>query len=327
MDAAFIYTYGLIMQTRHVNIIIVNYQRWEDTRDCIASIIESTHRDFSIFVVDNNSGNDSLQHVSNWLIKGGQNLESDAIATDVVIVPINELSDLKRKRINLVQNEKNEGFAIANNRVLRSLAARDEFVWLLNPDMIIEKDSMQKLVQFADQQLNDYAIGVELHFAGGNRQLLFYGGGHVNLLSATVRPNLSKGKMKGFDYISGTSLFAPLSVFEQFGYLPENYFLYWEETDWCYGAKQKGLRLLLCPDTVCYDKISTVVGKGFLANYYYCRNGLWFVKKYHRAILPFTIVIVAFRYMKRIFLGQWSRAKGLRRGLIDFLKGKQDAYQ
>ena len=85
------------------------------------------------------------------------------------------------------------------------------------------------------------------------------------------------------DYISGGSLFTHINSFNDLGLLPEEYFLYWEETDWCYRAKKKGYELRLCEKAVCYDKVSSSIGKSFLADYYYTRNGLFFLSKFKKS--------------------------------------------
>ena len=121
--------------------------------------------------------------------------------------------------------------------------------------------------------------------------------------------------------------FTRANNFNTVGLLPENYFLYWEETDWCYTAKLKGYQLLVCPDAICYDKISTVIGKGFLSDYYYARNGLHFVAKFNKPYLWLALPLMGARWLKRIFTGRWDRARGVWIGTIDFLKQKKYEIQ
>lgn len=305
------------MESRPVYIIIVNYLRWEDTKECINSVLRSAYRNYSLFIIDNNSGNDSLEHLRDHCDPGGKIWKANELPVDRT----------QFSTINLIQNEKNEGFAAANNRILRHIKQEDAFIWLLNPDMVVQGNTLSQLLQFTSANGPDCISGATVQHHRGNHELLFYGGGKVNFFSATVRPLKEMDRLKRLDYISGACLFTHAGTFEKNGLLPEDYFLYWEETDWCYAAKKRGVRLLCCTDAVCYDKISTVIGKDFLANYYYCRNGLAFVGKYKRWILPFALSSVQLRFLKRIFTGQGKQAKGVWKGLIDFLKGKQNAIQ
>jgi GT2 family glycosyltransferase len=122
------------------------------------------------------------------------------------------------------------------------------------------------------------------------------------------------------DYISGACLFTHTSNLRKIGLLPEKYFLYWEETDWCYLARQSGCQFYVCHTAICYDKISTVIGKSFMADYYYMRNGLLFISKYRSKNIPFVIFFAGIRFMKRVITGQWKRANGVLKGMRDFLK-------
>jgi GT2 family glycosyltransferase len=98
--------------------------------------------------------------------------------------------------------------------------------------------------------------------------------------------------------------------------------LYWEETDWCYRAKQRGFGLYACPGAICYDKISTVIGKNFMAHYYYARNGLLFVSKFRKKNMPLVLGIMLIRFLKRSVNGQWGPARGILAGTRDFFKSK-----
>ena len=124
------------------------------------------------------------------------------------------------------------------------------------------------------------------------------------------------------DYISGACLFAHTSILKKVGLMSEVYFLYWEETDWCHRAKKCGFEFLVCPNAVCYDKVSTVIGKSFMADYFYVRNGLYFVWKYKKNNLPFVFFLNMIRFLKRLFAGKWKRGKGVLNGTIDFFKMK-----
>jgi GT2 family glycosyltransferase len=107
--------------------------------------------------------------------------------------------------------------------------------------------------------------------------------------------------------------------------LPEEYFLYWEETDWCYRARQAGFQLAVCPTAICYDKVGTSIGRGFTAEYYYTRNGLMFVSRYQPGKIPFVFFFSFFRLLKRSLSGRWDRAKGIREGIKAYLK--KDSYE
>jgi GT2 family glycosyltransferase len=309
------------MSPSKVYIIIVNYKQWQDTQDCLHSILQSSYSHYSIFVIDNNSGNRSLENLSQWLHEKHAAITQGHCTSEEL--PARFRSGLST--VNLIQHDNNAGFAKANNLVLNLIRKEDAYVWLLNPDMVVAPETLENLVSFAGRQSTHSIIGSVVKEWEGNQEPFFYGGGKVNFTSATI--SMADNQNSSLDFISGGNLFTLAQTFNTLGLLPDNYFLYWEETDWCYAAKQKGYQLLVCYSAICYDKISTVIGKGFLADYYYARNGLHFVAKFHKSYLWLAIPLMGARWLKRVFTGKWDRAKGVCRGTIDYLKHRQYEIQ
>jgi GT2 family glycosyltransferase len=283
-------------------------------------VLQSSYRNYSIIIIDNNSQNNSIENIIRQAL-------SSSIAASEYKIYTREMTGIDLQnlpRLTFIQNNRNAGFAGGNNIVLRLLAGLDAYVWLLNPDMVIREDTLAELVSFAVRQTSDCIIGAGVRSFSGKKELFFYGGGKVNFLSGTIRLMKNQESVNSLDYISGGCLFTHATNFEKFGALPEDYFLYWEETDWCYRAKQKGVALLVCPSAICFDKVSTVIGKGFLSDYYYSRNGLLFISKFRKRKVAIALLAMKLRWFKRIITGQWSRARGVWRGTIDFLKRKND---
>ncbi len=308
------------MDTPKVYILILNYLQWQDTKDCLESVLRSSYGNFSVIIIDNNSKNNSLEH----LIDCAKNAAIEATGYKIYKREmLNSQVDWQGlPRLTFIQNDINAGFAGGNNIVLSMLANLDAYVWLLNPDMTIREDTLTELVNFSVHKNSDCIIGAEVRSYSGNREPLFYGGGKINFLTGTVRLVNKQEAIDKLDYISGGCLFTRAANFKRWGLLPGKYFLYWEETDWCYQAKQLGVSLLVCLSAVCYDKVSTVIGKGFLADYYYCRNGLLFISKFRKRNVPVALFAMKIRWLKRVFTGQWGKARGVWRGTIDFLKKK-----
>ncbi|HEX7906044.1 MAG TPA: glycosyltransferase family 2 protein [Chitinophagaceae bacterium] len=309
------------MRSPKVYIVILNYRQWQDTQECLQSVLRSTYTNFSVFVVDNNSGNDSLARLASWLSNEQREFKT------ITKKEIQEVDLALLPQVTLVQNDSNAGFANGNNLMLAILKNENGYVWLLNPDMIIRENTLNELVRFAGTQSQESIIGAVIKNYEGNHKLLFYGGGKVNFYLATVQTITKPEDIRRLDYISGGCLFTQAINFKVLGLLPEEYFLYWEETDWCYRARQKGHPLLVCRRAIAYDKISTTIGKGFLANYYYARNGLLFISKFRKDNVPLVLFFVIWRWFKRVFTGRWSRAGGIYQGTRDFLKKKFHEYQ
>jgi GT2 family glycosyltransferase len=310
-------------------VIILNYKRWEDSVECLRALFNSTYQDFTAIVIDNCSGNDSLEHITaalmaNPLKKSSRGSVTAPCMTDkqsLAQKPVQDWPDLV-----LVQNDTNAGFAAGNNVILELLKNEDAYIWLLNPDMVADIHTMEEMIK-ASRENEQAVIGAVTMNFYLPEEVLFYGGGKVNFFSGTVSPINSEQMLGQLEYISGGCLLMRTNHLRKVGLLPDHYFLYWEETDWCYEAKRKGFPMQVSLRATCYDKISTSIGRGFLSDYFYTRNGLLFLKKYGKAFVPVAIVMTFFRMIKRVMVGQMARAKGMMRGVIDFLTNKQYGNQ
>jgi GT2 family glycosyltransferase len=313
-----------------VYIIIVNYKNWQDTVECLESLFSLQYKNFKAIVVDNNSMNNSLEHLMEWA-------NNSAVFKTAVSSPAAEQSsahyihyttkDLPTSLdafsgvapLVFIQNETNSGFAKGNNLALQLLLNQDAYVWLLNPDMTVQPDTLTRLLQFIKDQPFKSITGCAIKNYLPPHEIDLYGGGKINFNSATVDYITNLDDLSKVDYMSGGSMFTHTRHFIDIGLLPEEYFLYWEETDWCYQARQKGYAMTVCTDAVCYDKISATIGKGYLADYYYTRNGLLFLSKYKRHKLALALFFAILRFLKKMLRGEWGRAKGVYKGAMAFL--------
>src|SRR5215831_18706225 len=137
-----------------VYIIILNYKKWQDTQECMESLLHSVYQNFVAIIIDNDSKNDSLQHLSHWLTETG-----NSIFSFFQMDEINNSIAADLSQFVFIQNKANAGFAGGINPVLELLQNENAFVWLLNPDMVVEKNTLSELVQFATVQPVESIIG------------------------------------------------------------------------------------------------------------------------------------------------------------------------
>jgi len=298
-----------------VYIIILNYQKWKDTSECILSLMRSGYQNFTVVIIDNDSQNNSLEHIISELSTCSSTYNTGSIHRFENLKEIN-FDD----KLVFIQNPGNNGFAAGINPVLSILSPRDGYIWLLNPDTVVDQDTLEELVKFKSSNSARTIVGAAVYNYNDDSRKFVYGGGSINFSSGTISNILSSDQKDRIDFISGTCLFTSCRSFRELGLLPEDYFLYWEETEWCYKAKKSGYKLEVCPTAICYDKGSTSIGKSFLADYYYTRNGLRFISKFSRAYLPLAITSVFMRAGKRVLKGELKRANGVLSGMKDFLK-------
>jgi GT2 family glycosyltransferase len=221
-----------------------------------------------------------------------------------------------------IQNDRNTGFAGGNNVALSCLVQAEAYILLLNPDMTVDPNALDEMVRLAGRE-PDAVIGSVHRSFNDPGMTIQYGGARVNYWSGNTSFIKTPEQVDRIDYISGGCLLADAAVYRAVGILPEDYFLYWEETDWCYRAQEKGFSMRVCTEAITFDKRSTTIGNGFLAEYFYTRNGLLFLKKYKRRYLFTAFMLVIARVAKKLVLGQPARAGGMVRGVVDFVTGRK----
>lgn len=317
----------------HVYIVIVNYNKWEDAQECLDFLFRSDYANFTVILVDNCSTNSAQQKLMEWADARDKPTPADVPFTPGKLAKPVPYKSFERKeweqidvskttlpRLIFVQNDNNGGFAIGVNVGLRQLLNVDSWVWLLNPDIIVQSDTLSESLKFAASQPFKTISGPVVKSYEPPHEVYIYGGAKINRRSATMTYLKSPADLAGLDYISGGAFFTHTAHIREVGLLPEQYFIYWEETEWCIMAKQKGYQMKVCETAICYDKISTTMGRGFRAEYYYTRNGLLFLDRYRENGHAPQLGYVFLRFLKRVATGQWGKARGVYKGVRDYLK-------
>jgi len=300
-------------------------------KECVLSILDSTYSNYKIVVLDNASGDQSIQKLENWTTT--EKLWEKIHTPELGFLSTQNENELRPElivkfgKLNLIQNLQNDGFAAGNNVILKYLKDQDAWIWLLNPDTIVAPDTLQELVSYTSQQPFRSITGATLKKYDNPSEIYSYGGGQINWPTATIRFITEIDELGNLDYLNGSCIFLHASHFETLGLLPVKYFLYWEETAWCYNAKRAGYKLNVCLKAICYDKISATIGKSYLSDFYYTRNGLLFVQEYSKSNLKYAKFSTLLRIGRRLIAGQFDRAKGSLSGLRAFNKMKQNEDQ
>jgi GT2 family glycosyltransferase len=219
-----------------VYIVVLSYKNWEDTLECLESVFRSSYQKFSVIVIDNDSQNNSLGRLMEWADKGpGRSASFSQIGYKFFRsedIPVS-LDPSLLPRLTFIQHSFNAGFAVGNNIALRLLQNEEAWFWLVNPDIVIQENTLEELVKFAVLQSPDSIIGGVIRSRSGNHDLTVFGGAKVNFLAATITQVERPGSVGRLDYVSGGCLFAHSSNLRRLGLLPEEYF--------CIGKKLIGV--------------------------------------------------------------------------------------
>ena len=229
-----------------VTVIVVSYNTRELTVACIRSVLEETRRSqFEVIVVDNASADGS----------------AEAIAESF-------------PQVQLIRSDLNLGFAKANN--LAANHAKGRYLLLLNPDTVVLDGAVDRLLGFAASRAEAGIWGGRTLFADGSLNptscwgsmslwslfalatgLTALGRGNA-LLNPEGYGSWQRDEVREVDVVTGCLLLIRCDLWDRLGGFDEDFFMYAEEADLCFRARQIGARPLLTPDAaiIHYDGAS-----------------------------------------------------------------------
>ncbi len=247
-----------MLSTARIATIVLHYRHLEDTVRCVRSIRRSTHRDQRIIVVHN-----------------GATPAADAALAEA-LGPITVLSSAE-----------NLGYAAGNNLGIRRALALDvDAVWLLNPDTIVEPTTLERMLATAEGRPDAGIVGALARYYGRRPATVWCNGGVIDWTRGGATHHIDDGlpvaraRTEGpfaVDYVTGACMLVRRAVLEDVGLLPEQYFLYFEETHFATDVRAAGWSILQEPRAqLDHDKRSTGRLPAPYYVYYFVRNRLRF---------------------------------------------------
>ncbi|MFK0731738.1 MAG: glycosyltransferase family 2 protein [Gloeotrichia echinulata HAB0833] len=253
-----------------VYIILVNWNGWADTIECLESVFRNDYPNYCVIVCDNDSSNGSLDYIKAWaegkidifLPKSHtfHSLSFPPISKPVSYVQYDRVQaeaggskENADANLILIQTGANLGFGGGNNVGLRYALLQSDcgYVWLLNNDTVIDNTAIKKMVEASNNGLS--MTGSILKFYYQPDKVQAYGGGYFSSFTSRV---VSETKIfpKKLDFINGASLMMSRAVIQKVGLFDSNIFMYFEENEYCIRAQKQGIQMK-CADTVVYHKI------------------------------------------------------------------------
>jgi GT2 family glycosyltransferase len=245
-----------------VSVVLLNWNGISDTRECLESLRHINYANFGVVLVDNGSERDEAS----------------------------ELNEAFGSFIDLVRLPENAGFAGGANAGMRkALEGRPDYVLLLNNDTIVEPDFLTALVKAA-REIPDLAAACPKSLFYSDPRMIYSTGGSVSIWRGSARQVGRGEKDHGqYDeiarrgYADGVCMLIPRQALEAVGFLDEQYFAYWEETDWCVRAREQGLQCYFIPQARIWHKANRSRSPDARFHYLYRRNALLFVRKRGKA--------------------------------------------
>jgi GT2 family glycosyltransferase len=289
-----------------VSIVIVSYNTCKLLDECIVSIKKETTIAYEIIVVDNASTDNSCQMLQK-----------------------------KYPEIKLIENGDNAGFARANNQGFA--IASGKYYFMLNPDTLILAGAIDKLVAFMERNhdvglCGPRNIGVDGklqyncdHFPSVWNAFCEY----TNIVNRfPSAPLFRRAHMRYWDYADqrdvermvGCSLMIRSDLYKELNGLDDNYFMYFEETDFCFRASRLGMRTVYFPHAVIIhyggessqSQSSETVIDGTVSTHF-LNSQYYFMRKNYGALQALTMRVLDFCYGAALVLRNTMRSDKLKK--------------
>lgn len=275
--------------TPKVFIIVLHYKNWKDTNECLSSL-------------------DKLDYPSTG---SGQGFEIIVIDND----------------------KENKGFAGGNNIGIKQALKKDaDYILLLNNDTIVEPDFLKGLIKAGESDKEAGILGPviyeypsnKIHFTGGKINWLYTKGTHVQgTRNNPPAGEAGKQETKETDYVTGCCMLIKREVIDKIGLMSEDYFLYYEDVDWCLRARKAGFKCIIVSTAKIWHKVSQGLSEAsFSYIYYHFRNGLLLSKQNATFFIKIIAYFISFLvYFKQLIKSPSKWTKAIKLGIRDFYKG------
>jgi GT2 family glycosyltransferase len=250
-----------------VSIITVNFNQKKVTCELLESLKQITYNNVELIVVDNASNEDPFSISTEY--------------PDVIFI----------------RSEKNLGFAGGNNLGMQK--AQGEFILFINNDVEVSPDFLEPLIKQLSAKFQTAAVSPKIkYFAPGNT-IQYAGANAVNPYTLrNVHIGTGESDKGQYDktvvtsYAHGACMLVKKSVIDHIGCMDDQFFLYYEEQDWCERMNRFGYNVYYVPESVVLHKESVSTGKNSpLKTYFLSRNRILFARKNFRGIQFFVSII------------------------------------
>lgn len=273
--------------TPKISIIILNWNRWQDTIECVESVLRIPYPNYEIVIVDNGSTDESVPILSN-----------------------------KFPNLKLIKLKQNIFYAGGNNVGIRyALDSGARYIMLLNNDTVVHPDFLNPLVEAMEDDSLLCAVGGTIYYYDEEKKIQNIGGsfdyisGKVHWYGEGCVDVGQFSEKREVNFICGAAIMLRSDALKEIGGLDESFVLYAEELDWCLRARKKGYKLMYIPNSKVFHKgaVSSKLIKPFMT-YLLTRNIIWLVRRHGNSWEKMLFHLSGFFYRyPKIILGRLYR--------------------
>jgi GT2 family glycosyltransferase len=274
--------------------VIVNWNGWRDTLDCLASLRDQDYGNLRVIVVDNGSTNDSVERIRSAF-----------------------------PEVRVIETGKNLGFTGGCNIGLRAgLASDAEFLWLLNNDTVCPPDTVRKLVRRAIASPDAGLVGTVLLYAHDPAKVQAWGGGKVRPWIAYTTHFEKPTEFGRNCYTTFASVLARRQMLEEVGLLYEGFFMYCDDSDLCLRMQNTRWKIVMAEDTAVLHKeaASTKRSEKPAMTKIVTVSSLRLIRRHSKLALIGMPVFIMLRLGNRVRKGEWKGFAAVLQGVMEYLR-------
>ncbi len=274
-----------------VSCILVNWNGWQDTNECLRALKACAFHGMTVIVVDNGSTDGSVERIK-------------AAHADTLVL----------------QSGRNLGFAGGNNVGIRyAMEHGADFIWLLNSDTTPAPDALSMLVAKAMTDSRIGAVASVCYYASSPERVQVWGGTKVNLWIGYTNNSVEPRSDGWFDALYGASLLISCAALRDVGLLDEGFFFSWEETEFCLRLRKKGWLLAAAPESRVLHKVGTSTGgKSPMLDRYFTTSGLRILRLHSEMPSLAMFLFLAIRFGRRLAKLRFARCRSVWDGMRDY---------
>ena len=288
------------MQQSLVVCVVVNWNGWEDTVNCLTSLREQDYPAFEVIVVENGSTNDSAERIR-----------------------------AAHPWAKVIETGKNFGFPTGCNVGSRAAyAGGAEWIWLLNNDTVAPPDTLSKLIAKAQANPQAGAIGSVLYYMHDPSEVQAWGGGSINLRSGYVSHYRSPADFrKETTFFTGASLLLPRRICEEVGIFYEGFFMYCDDSDLCLRIHRAGYPLVIAESTaILHKEGGSSPKRNPLIDQFATTSMLRLLRRHASRPELSQLIYLSLRFLNRASRAHWANLASVWRGAALYLRERHRVF-
>ena len=268
-----------------IGVVTVTYNSSKVIEDFMTSILSQTHVNFTLYIIDNSSSDETLE----------------------------KLSKYNDQRIVIIKNKDNLGVAAGNNQgISASIKSNCEYIILINNDTEFDSQLIEMMLKGLDNYSCDIIVPKIMYH--DNPKIIWSAGGYFRPWAACLCAHYGIGALdygqydnvRRIEYAPTCCMLIKKTVFDTIGLMDEKYFVYYDDSEFCFRAMKLEISMFYLPTVVLLHKVSSLTGGQKTTSersdftVHHLTRGLVYSIKKHQGIAsaPFIFFYAAFLFLK-----------------------------